>query len=635
MTVLCWLTRVRNCWFIIVLALIGLIGLYPSGLASVHALGSRGRADVMPLSAIRPGMKGYGLTVFDGTKPERFDVEVIDVLKGFLPKQDLILIKTRHPRLDVTRVVAGMSGSPIFLQGKMIGAYAYGWTFARESVAGVTPIENMLSDLDRPVPAEIYGWRLGMTRGLPKSRRVQSKAETADYGHRYVGDLEHYALMEHARQIAKASSIVSKGNGLRPVDTPLLIGGMTPLAMDIAHRLLAPLGFDPMQSGGGSGTDPSAPTRYVDGSAIGVQLIRGDTSAMGLGTVTRVEGNRLVAFGHPMMQAGTTSLPTSVGKVVWFLASEMRSFKLGMPVRSLGALVGDRQASIVVDQAANAPIVAVRLDIEGIDGEPLTTWRFEIAHEKFLSPSFLAMALGSAIQSSTAEKRDISWTLDSRVRVQGLPDLKLVDFGVAVGGMPTADDVLGWSVVGSVGALLNNPWQPVVVKEVVARLRIKYAREIYRLRGVELLDTEIDAGQPARVRLTLVPYDGPTQTRVLSVPIPENLAGESVTLDIVPGYTEEREMAPAETLMELVHNLNQAPFPPQSVIVKFTSEGKTLAYRGRVASHLPPGIADALSSTSGSLSPTAFVDAKRTIFKLPYYVVGKERVTVDVRPVLR
>src|SRR4029077_9162493 len=111
--------------------------------------------DPLPLSEVKPGMKGYGLTVFSGTVPEKFDVEVISVLHNFRPSMDLVLIKTPNPRLNITRTVAGMSGSPIYLQGKMIGAYAYGWLFGVEPIAGVTPIRAMLEDQARPVPRVI------------------------------------------------------------------------------------------------------------------------------------------------------------------------------------------------------------------------------------------------------------------------------------------------------------------------------------------------------------------------------------------------------------------------------------------------------------------------------------------------
>src|SRR5690606_40570984 len=130
-------------------------------------------------------------------------------------------------------------------------------------------------------------------------------------------------------------------------------------AIGVAKDLLAPMGLEPLQAGGGGVTDPSAPTRYVDGGAIGVELIKGDMSAMGLGTVTRVEGDKLVAFGHPMMETGVTALPTAVGRVVWFLASDMRSFKIGMAVLQVGGLVHDRMSLIVVSHSGLAPVIPV------------------------------------------------------------------------------------------------------------------------------------------------------------------------------------------------------------------------------------------------------------------------------------
>lgn len=604
-------------------------------------------------------MKGYGLTVFEGTRPERFDVEVIDVLHRFMPKQDLILIKTSHPRLDVAKVVAGMSGSPIYIDGRMIGAYAYGWTFAREAIAGVTPIESMIADIDRPVPKEVFGWSLGLgvatTKGANRGRS-HAGSEAGEYtsgrdawsneaGLHSSAATERYNLLAHAGRLAADRSRAQVGVGapgpqVRPVATPLLLGGASPVGIQIAEKLLAPLGFEPLQAGGDAspstkGIPSDVPSRYEDGGAIGVQMVRGDTSAMGLGTVTRVEGDRLVAFGHPMMQAGTTAMPTAVGKVLWFLASEQRSFKIGMGVRPLGALVADRQASIVVSHSAKAPVIPVTLDIEGVEGLPLVPWRFEVAHEKFMTPSFLAMALGSAIQSTVSEKRDVSWTLDSEVTVDGLPKLTFEDFGVAVGGMPGADDITSTNVVEAVGTLLGNPFQPVHVVEVKAKLRLKYAREIYRLRGAELLEKEIDAGQPARIRIRLVPYEGPEVTRILVVPIDRNRAGDTVSLEIVPGYTESREMAPAENLLELARNLDEPVYAPKSVVVKFTQPGGTVAYHGRVASQLPPGALDILTQTNSTVVPATFSATNRSVHPLPFYVLGRDRVSVEIRPVMR
>ncbi len=179
------------------------------------------------------------------------------------------------------------------------------------------------------------------------------------------------------------------------------------------------MGLEPLQAGGGGGVEAGAPTRFEDGGAIGVQLIRGDMSAMGLGTVTRVEGDKLVAFGHPMMQSGVTALPTAVGKVLWFLASDMRSFKIGMPVRPLGALVNDRLAAIVVSHSAQAPVIPVKLKIKGVKGAPHTDWNFEVAHEKFMTPAFMSVALGSALQATASERQDVSWNGQEHAQDQG------------------------------------------------------------------------------------------------------------------------------------------------------------------------------------------------------------------------
>src|SRR5882724_1286877 len=211
-------------------ALAGLLLPLPLSLAPrvAHADGASSRPDIMPLSEIHPGMKGYGLTVFSGTKPERFDVEVIDVLRNFQPKQDLILVKTKHPRLEVTKVVAGMSGSPIYLNDKMIGAYAYGWSFGSEPVAGVTPIRNMLDEMARPLPEHIDGWPL---RLLPQAVNAGPRERHAslDGAHRYQGDLAHYDLREHAAQLARSLGVDSSHavSALTPVSTPILMGGMS------------------------------------------------------------------------------------------------------------------------------------------------------------------------------------------------------------------------------------------------------------------------------------------------------------------------------------------------------------------------------------------------------------------------
>lgn len=585
----------------------------------------------MPVADIKKGMTGYGLTVFEGEKPERFDVEVIDVLSNFRPRQELILVKTKHPRLEVAKIVAGMSGSPVYINGKMIGAYAYGWSFGAEPVAGITPIRAMLDDLERPLPKTLHG--------LPLAALPARGERLAAHAGRYQGALAEYDPRTHAEQRGQRAAMqLPGGDALAPLATPLLLGGLTPGAVESAKRLLEPLGIEPMQAGGGGAPRASkkAPTgHYVDGGAVGVNLVSGDMSAMGLGTVTRVEGSRLVAFGHPMMGLGITALPTTQARVLWFMASQQRSFKMGEATSSLGALVNDRQSSIVVDESISAPVVPVSLHIDGEPGAPFQDWNFEVAHDEFLTPSFLAIALGSGLEATAAERRDVTWLMESKLKIAGRAPVTIFDFGSAPTGSPQTAEVMQSALIKGVGAVFNNPWQYAQVERVDVKLSIRFGREVAMIRGVDLLTPVIDAGGTVRLRVTLEPFAGATQSRLVTVPIPKNLSGRKLKLSIKPGYTVTRPRAAPESLDELVANLSEPTLERRSLVVSFESGEGGAAHRGAVADQLPPSAMDRLTTTSSSISAAQFSVALHHVVSLPFYVVGSDSVEVEIRPALR
>lgn len=592
--------------------------------------------DTLPLSEVKRGMKGYGRTVMEGVKPEEFDVEIIDTLHNFRPNQDLILIKTPHPRLNVTRTVAGMSGSPIYLNGKMIGAYAYGWLFGVEPIAGVTPIKNMLDDQARPVPRTLFP-----AGGAPlPTAEARSLAPGKRSAHAFIGSPEHYDLGAHAKQLAarSTSSITAPdGSGLARASTPVLLGGVSGTSMKIASDLLTPLGLDPLQAGGGGGQaqDPRAPTAYVDGGAIGVQLVRGDVSAMGLGTVTRVQGDRLVAFGHPMLGGGIEALPTAIAKVHWLLASQNRSFKIGEAVRPLGALVNDRQAAIVVDTSVKAPTFPVHLQILGVTGVPKTIWDMEVAHDQFMAPTFTAMAIGSGLEETTAERRDMTWRAVSKIKIARHGTISVLDFGSGNGNPVGAEELVRGRLVRAIGSLLNNPWEPVVVEGVETTVRVTFEREILHLRGARVLDPEIDAGQPARIRIDLQPHQGKVESRIIEVKVPAELAGREIDIDLAPGYEVDRPLPTADSVSELMANLQAVTFDPESVVATFRLRESAAAYHGKVASRLPPGAIDTLRPSSASDAPEIFAAQVQTAVPLKRFLVGRDSVRVMVRPVLR
>lgn len=602
------------------------------------------RGDAKPrtisVNEIKDGMKGYGLSVFKGTEPERFEVEVVGVLHNFRPGQELILVNTKHPRLAITKNVRGMSGSPIYLDnGRLAGAYAYSWSsFQVEPIAGVTPIAPMLTEMNRPIPPGF--WPLEGQAPLPGGAKAAPKRAMNDAGGTttWSGAPGTYDLNEHVAQIAtRLNAGKDPSKPVVPSATPLMMGGMSDRSMALVRKIFEPLGMDPIQAGGSGGgvADPNAPKHFVDGGGVGVEMARGDVSLMGLGTVTHVEGTKLCGFGHPMMEAGVTALPTTIGKVHWIFASEQHSSKIGESARSLGALVQDRQSSIVVDEAKTAPVFPLTADIQGATGIPKKNWRVEIAEERFMSAGITASVLGSILDASVNERRDVTWKLTSKLTVQGHGTITLDDFGVATGGMPDASELAHSKIARAIGEVLNNPWENVHIEKVESVFTVDYSRELLRVRGIDVLDPVVDVGQNVRIRVHLVPFVGPETTKVVEMKMPDEMAGKDVEIELVPGYGVQPDRPAPQSLSDLLANQTKQTLTPKSLVLQYRSRASGVAYRGHVADRLPAFAADLLRPSSSDVAPDAFSSYTRVVVPLDKYIEGGDRARIKVRPLMR
>lgn len=590
-------------------------------------------------------MKGYGLTVFKGTEPEKFDVEVVGVIKNFRPSQELILVKTPHPRLNITKNVKGMSGSPIYFDGRLAGAYAYSLaSFQAEPVAGVTPIAPMLAELHRPIPPGF--WPLeGQGAAAPeRTRSVLPSAPAAPVRHEkhatltptsWEGEPGEYDLGAHAKALAARFTPADPSRPLVPTATPVMIGGVGDRTAEYVRKLFEPLGLEPLQAGGGGGPqDPNAPMHFVDGGTLGVSYASGDVSFFGLGTVTHVEGTKACGFGHPMMEAGNMAFPTAIAKVLWIYASDQHSFKVGESVRPLGALVQDRQSAVVVDETKTAPTFPVHVEIKGVVGAPRLVWDARVAEDKFMAPGITASVMGSAIEATTSERRDCTWKLVSTLKVRGHGEIVVEDFGIAVGGMLDSGELGGSHIIRALGDVVNNPWEDVKIEGISSVLTVDYTREVYRMRGVELLDSVVDAGQSARVRVKLFPLHGPDVTRVLEFKVPEELAGKDVEVEILPGYAIAPDVASPESLNDLLANETRTSLAPRTLVTQIkTAQG--VVFHGHVAQHLPSFAMDALRPTATNTGPDAITSYARAVFPVDRYVDGHDKVKIKVRPIMR
>ena len=626
------------------LACVGLIALSPKlNLGKIASASSSDKA-ILGVEHLKPGMKGYGLTVFSGTKPEKFDAEIIDVIKGFRPKQDLILIHTDHPRLQAAKVVAGMSGSPIYIGDKLIGAYAYGWGYGTEPVAGVTPIENMLQLLERPVSPFFQGWKVFGARAKGSAGTTNSTAtlDVAASKNRRAYSPESFDL---DRQLTEASTrIASVHSGSADASspavmlkTPLSVAGLSRDAQGLSDEFLSKLGFDAQVAGGNqsSAEDTSnVPTHYEAGGAVGVQLIRGDISQQGLGTVTWVSGNKVLGFGHPMMNSGATLLPTAIGRVHWFLASGFRSFKIGAPARPLGALVMDRQAAILVDEQAVAPVIPLRLTMTGIPGLGRSDYQVEIAHARELSPSLVAVVIGNAISEASNEISDITWELHSTIKIAGEPAVDVTDIGLAIGGMPEPGEIARTNLVQAVGAILNNPWVDAHVESITAKLVVKHSRDVERIRSVRLLTPEVKPGESVSLEVLTEGYELAARRVRLSFVVPKDYAGTEITAFLVPGYAAKKPRGEATNLSQLMKLLRRGEFDERSLVIAYQT-GSGIAYRGAVSSNLSPGALQGVSAASRDLGLSEVPMLKFHEYPMKSFISGKERFSIKILPLTK
>lgn len=599
----------------------------------------RAQGTTISLDEIRPGMRGYGLTVFRGTQPERFDVEVIDVLHNFMPDQALILVRTTHPILEQANTVGGMSGSPIYVEGRLAGAYAYGWQFGKAPVAGVTPIANMLNEINRALDPAI--WRAVGTVPLPypaPRKQGRPRAELPQsQPHAYLGQARRFAwsaLRDHAAQLAQTPPDAGHYGAPQRVATPLLIGGLDPEVISLLTRELAPFGLDPVQAGG-SAHDPSpSPARvpYVDGGAIAVQLIRGDISANGVGTVTHVNGSRLVAFGHPMLNAGQVALPTAGARVVHVLASQMRSFKLSEALTPNGSLIHDRQSAIVVDTTLEAATIPLTIKVNGVPGAARDTWRVELADHRMLTPMLAMSATMNALKTTAADASDLVFTAKCTITLEGRAPIEVTDIGFS--GMGLSAAVGRMRLFSVLEAAYANPFERARVLSMDVKLDVRFARDILTIESAAVASDEVDPGRTAYVYVTLRAFEGQPETRIVEVPIPASAAGQTVEIAVEAGDDVQPDLPLPRNLNDILRNLTTG-WPATTLLVSTKLNDGGLRLQGHVVTGLPASAMDALRLRNGSAPSVIQATQRRLEVPIGKVLYGNAKLKLKVREIAR
>lgn len=627
------------------------VNIRPQG--PVPAAPSGGPAKILRLADVKPGMVGEAFTVFQGTKPEPFKVRVVSIMRQFLPKQDVILVRAEDPRVEFSGIVAGMSGSPVYVDGKLMGAIAYAWSFSKEPLGGVTPIETMLAERARPrrtggteqsvldVHTDAEGLRvLTLAEGGPAGPATPDAGRPTDGGWANWGPRGQAASTAQP-QAGSGSRPTPVGEPrLVPVAVPLSVSGFGKQALAELTRELEPMGLVPVQGGGGGarvGPTPSSPRRaargrtsepVLPGSAIGVELIRGDMSMVGTGTVTYVDGTGVLAFGHPMFGSGELYLPLVSSEIHAIVPSVAQSMKLSSPLREVGALVQDRQSCIVGDLGARATMVPVRVRVTG-PRAATRTFEAEVARNRRLTPLLAATVASNALVDAEPDITDMVVTVVSNVTIKGRRPLELRDEIFAPEGISRLG-LAGTRGLRVVGDLLSNPFEPVVLDRLELDVRIEYRRDVTEIVGLSLPGGGVRAGDTVPLRVLLRPYAGPEYTETVSVTIPHSVAGQQVRIEAASGGTTRPEMPPIESLSIYLDNLRRT-FPPSSIVVSVQTPDEGAALRGRLLPDLPTVASDTLRPGSRTRRAEAYRVAARTAFPTEHLVFGKQEVSLLVR----
>jgi len=550
---------------------------------------------MMPVSEIREGMTGVGYSVFQGTTIDSFTVTVLGILRGYRPGANLIMARAQSPVLDKTGIQAGMSGSPVYVNGKLIGAVSYTWGFLKEPIAGITPIEEMLTILPGPGgPPRDSEDRFG-SLGAP----VSPEAEAA---------------------------------GGRPIATPLSLSGFTPEAIRFLDPWLKERGFIAVPGGGqeaGGSCDSLVP-----GSALAVSLIQGDLSAAAIGTVTYRDGDRVLAFGHPFLSMGWVEFPLTAARIHLIMASTQISNKVGSPTVTCGTLIADRTTGVAGTIGAAPDMIPVAVAIQGSGGRS-RRFHFEVARGRYLTPALVSSAVVSAISEALYDTgvSTVRWDL-SYFMNGGARTIRAGDRFITTSPLSGVGETVGQTLT----ILLGDRFRPSRLDSAAVTVQVEDGVNDAALIGIRATPATVAPGEWVDVELTYRPTAKPIETRRTRIQVPPGTPEGEITVRVCDGQETERwEMARAperyqpETFDQLAGLIERSRRLDHLYVQLYRAAGGAVV-GGREISQAPSSVLQVLGGDgkSGETSTTKGATLAEESLTMDRIVHGCESATINV-----
>jgi len=590
------------------------------GSLPVHAQEPR---PVLPVDQVERGQTGYGLSVFSGTEPERFDVEVLGVVRNDNPGSSFILARLRggpeEGTLERTGVIRGMSGSPVFIDGKLVGAVAFSWAFTEDAIAGITPIEEMRSLHGLPRPEDGTPMTAaGISPPVPLDRLLAGDLPP-DLLERELAALAPPPVLGQSTSLQWAAAGFGEGSRRLLEDR---LGGLAPMGGMVQGSV----------AGGDGETD--GPPDPQPGDALALVLVDGDFKLGPAGTVTDRTGDSLVAFGHPFLAAGSVRIPMAEAEVVTVVASQSNSFKITNLGRLIGAIEQDRDPGIEGRLGVEAPMIPVTIRVSGAAGaeEPAAEYRVRVASIPQLSAGLMSLAVFNALDVTRYTGGPQGLDLTLRVRLARYGDLELRQ---SFDGATAAGDVLGL-ILSTVGYLLQNDLEPLEIESTEVELVQHPRPRTAALVGAHAGRSVVRPGQTVTLNLDLLPYRDAPFRRSVEVAIPEDVpegryyffVGDGASIDAARLTLEPAEPIRIRQALRLIRSLHTRA--QLGVLGFFPGPGLSVA--GEVMPRLPGSMASIWGAApSGSARPLRLVVAQELFQPMDRPLEGLVRIDLEVR----
>ncbi len=574
-----------------------------------------------PLESIQPGQTGYGKTVFEGTRVDTFQVEILGVLKNVGPKQNMILARLSGGPIARTGVFAGMSGSPVYIEDKLIGAVAYAFPFAKEPIAGITPIREMV-DIFKEKPES----------GPRRARRVNPD-KMYDVA-QLPSFLSHFELPQF---FVEPSLTRGQDLGrLQPIATPLNLSGFSPRSIQQFSSQLELLGLVPVRGMGTARMEAYEDVPLQAGSTITVQLVRGDIEVSASGTATHIEGDRIYGFGHPFLSIGTTDLPLNKGAVLTIIPNLMTSEKVSVTLEPIGSIKQDRATGIMGVAGEEAQLIPVRLRLHTSRNE-VKELNFEVVTDNFLTPFLMSFTVHSSIVSSERSIGDQTIQIKCTISIKGQSD---VNFESSVSDLVSSPVFAALAAASPVNFLLNSGFEELVMEKIDVEIT---AVEQTREATVETIwqdRLEVDPGEEVHLTVFLRQSNGDTIIKKYPVKIPEEITPGPLKIVVADGMSLTREDAETgvgefipESLPQLIKAINNLK-KNDRLYIRLVREQAGAIISGEGMPDLPPSLLALYSSrkTSGELkSMGEVIYVEHELPATEFVLHGRQEISVNVK----